>query len=118
MMIESGPMKIFEILSTYRSAFASGLFTTLKLSAVIWMTGLILGALIGVVGRRWPKAVGAPAKSASFVMGSVPVLVFLFWLHFPLAELGLRMPPFWSASIALSIVNVLGVADIVRHALD
>lgn len=51
-------------------------------------------------------------------MGSIPVLVFLFWLHFPLAELGLRLPPFWSASIALSLINILAVADIVRHALS
>jgi His/Glu/Gln/Arg/opine family amino acid ABC transporter permease subunit len=108
---------IFEIITAYHSAFLSGLLTTLKLSAVIWSAGLTVGALLGVMAHRRPRGLGIPTKMASFLMGSVPVLVFLFWLHFPLAELGLRLPPFWSASIALSIVNILAVADIVRHAL-
>ena len=111
-------MNIFEIITAYHSAFLSGILTTLKLSAVIWSAGVTVGALLGVMAHRRPKVLGIPTKTASFIMGSVPILVFLFWLHFPLAELGLRLPPFWSASIALSIVNILAVADTVRHALD
>ena len=113
----SATVTILEIIGTYRAAFLSGLLTTLKLSAVIWSVGITAGALLGVMAHRRPKAFGIPTKAASFVMGSVPILVFLFWLHFPLAELGFRLPPFWSASIAISIVNILAVADIVRHAL-
>lgn len=111
-------MSIFEIIAAYHSAFLSGLLTTLKLSTVIWSAGVTVGALLGVMAHRQPNILGIPTKTASFIMGSVPVLVFLFWLHFPLAELGLRLPPFWSASIALSVVNILAVADIVRHALE
>jgi His/Glu/Gln/Arg/opine family amino acid ABC transporter permease subunit len=111
-------LSIFEIIAAYHSAFLSGLLTTLKLSTVIWSAGVTVGALLGVMAHRQPNILGIPTKTASFIMGSVPVLVFLFWLHFPLAELGLRLPPFWSASIALSVVNILAVADIVRHALE
>ena len=110
-------MSMFEIITAYRSAFLSGLLTTLKLSGVIWAAGLTVGPLLGVMAYHQPRILGIPTRAASFLMGSVPVLVFLFWLHFPLAELGVRLPPFWSASIALSIVNILAVADIVRHAL-
>ncbi len=110
-------MNIFQIFAKYHEALANGLLTTLKLCAVIWCSGLIVGALVGVLAHRQPRLLGIPTKAASFFMGSVPILVFLFWLNFPLAQLGLLIPPFWSASIALSIVNILAVADIVRHAL-
>jgi len=110
-------VNIFQIFVKYHEAFTDGLLTTLKLCLVIWCSGLLVGALVGVMAHRRPRLLGIPTKVASFFMVSVPVLVFLFWLHFPLAQLGVRLPPFWSASIALSIVNILAVADIVRHAL-
>lgn len=110
-------MTILEILQHYRPAFLAGLRTTLALCGVIWSAGVVLGGLLGVMAHRLPRAVGLATAAGSFVMGSVPILVFLYWLHFPLAEFGVRLEPFWSAAIALSIVNVLAVADIVRHAL-
>jgi ABC-type amino acid transport system permease subunit len=50
---------------------------------------------------------------------AIPVLVFLFWLHYPLqAALHVVINPLYTAIAALSIVNVFGVAAIVRAGLD
>jgi ABC-type amino acid transport system permease subunit len=46
------------------------------------------------------------------------VLVFLFWLHFPLQSiLSVVIDPFYTASFALSVLNIFLVCDIVQHAI-
>lgn len=112
-------MSIFEILVKYKDAFAAGLTVTFQLCLVIWATGLIVGALLGIMGARWKFAVGFPSRLVSFMLSGVPVLVFLFWLHYPLqAMLGLVVNPFTTAVVTLSIINIFAVADVVRGVLQ
>ncbi len=92
---------------------------TLKLCLLIWPIGILVGTLLGVAGSRWKVAVGIPSKTTSFVLSGIPILVFLFWLHYPLqAMLNVVIDPFYTATAALSIVNALLVADLVRGVLN
>lgn len=60
-----------------------------------------------------------PARIFSFLLSGVPILVFLFWLHYPAqAMFDLVIDPFYTAAVTLSIVNIFAVADIVRGALN
>jgi His/Glu/Gln/Arg/opine family amino acid ABC transporter permease subunit len=112
-------MSIFEILMKYKEAFAQGLTVTFQLCLVIWAVGLILGAMLGILGARFKFAVGVPSRLFSFVLSGVPVLVFLFWLHYPLqAMLGIAIDPFFTAVATLSIINIFAVADVVRTVLQ
>lgn len=112
-------MTVFQILVEYYPAFLSGLYVTLQLCAIIWSCGLVLGGALGLAGIRFPVSVGLPSNTASFIVGGMPLLVFLFWLHYPVqAVFNVVIDPFYTASFTLSIVNILGVADIVRGALN
>jgi len=112
-------MTIFDILTQYRQEWIQGLLVTLKLSAIIWGGGLVCGALLGVAGAKWNDIVGIPCKIASFILSGMPLLVFLFWLHYPLqAYYQIVVDPFLTAAIALTIVNTLLVADSIRGALN
>ncbi len=112
-------MTIFDILSKYRTEYLLGLWMTLKLCSVIWPVGIVAGTALGIAGARWKKVIGLPSKTASFLLSGVPVLVFLFWLHFPLQSiLGLVIDPFYTSVAALSIVNTLLVADLLRGVLN
>lgn len=111
-------MNVFRILVEHRQEFGIGLFVTVKLCALIWPIGLILGAILGMAGVRWRRVVGMPSRAASFVLGGIPVLVFLFWLHYPLQSmLNVVIDPFYTAVAALSILNTVLVADMVRGVL-
>jgi polar amino acid transport system permease protein len=111
-------MGVWDILLTYHVAFARGLLVTLQLCAVVWSAGLVLGAALGVAGAALPRAVGWPSRAASFILAGVPVLVFLFWLHYPAQALaGVVIDPFVTAAATLAILNIVGVADVVRGAL-
>ncbi|HNQ91847.1 MAG TPA: ABC transporter permease subunit [Alphaproteobacteria bacterium] len=111
-------MSVWDILTTYYPAFLSGLKVTLQLCAIIWTAGLILGGALGLAGNKFPKGVGFPSHGFSFLLGGIPLLVFLFWLHYPVqAMFDVVIDPFYTAAFTLSFVNIFAVADIVRGAL-
>lgn len=111
-------MSVLNILIKYQSAFALGLATTFRLALIIWLAGLFLGTLLGALGARWKIAIGLPSRIFSLALSAIPILVFLFWLHYPLqAMLGVVIDPFITAAVTLSIVNVFAVADVIRGVL-
>jgi ABC-type amino acid transport system permease subunit len=111
-------MDVFDILAKYRQEFLLGLGVTLKLCLIVWSLGIVLGTLLGAAGSRWRLLIGLPSRFASFVLGAVPILVFLFWLHYPFQSLiGVLIHPFYTAVAALSIINILLVADLIRGVL-
>lgn len=110
-------IRFANILSNYHDAFLRGLDTTVRLSLIIWITGLVLGSIIGIAGARW-RPVGGLARSVSFLLGSTPAIVILVWCYYPAqALLGVVIDPFVTAAFALSLINVFVVGDIVRPAI-
>jgi polar amino acid transport system permease protein len=111
-------MGIVDIIIKYHEGLLSGLWVTLKLCLIIWSVGIVGGTLLGYFSARYKLWIGIPTQSATFLLSGVPVLVFLFWLHYPLQEiLGVNIDPFITAAAALSIINIFAVADTVRVAL-
>ncbi len=111
-------MTVIDILINYRQAFLQGLWVTLELSAIIWGSGILIGGALGVWGADSWKSVGIPSRLFSFLLSGVPILVFLFWLHYPAqAMFDLVIDPFYTAALTLAIVNIFGVADVVRGSL-
>jgi ABC-type amino acid transport system permease subunit len=109
---------IVNILIDYHEAFFAGLVVTLQLCAIIWASGLILGTALGVLCARY-HGIGTPTRVFSFFLGAVPLLVFMFWLHYPVqAMFNVVINPFITAAFCLSVINIFGVADLVRSALD
>jgi polar amino acid transport system permease protein len=112
-------MTIINIIITYKESLISGLLVTLGLCLIIWMSGLIFGIIFGALAHRQKESTGLFLKIFSFILASTPILVLLFWLHYPLqAMLGVVVIPFITAAFALSLVNIIGLAQIVRDALD
>lgn len=111
-------MSVFDILINYYPAFLKGLAVTLQLCGLIWVSGIVVGTALGFAGWRQKLWVGVPSRAFSFLLGGIPLLVFLFWLHYPAqAMFNVVIDPFYTAAFTLSIVNIFGVADIVRGAL-
>lgn len=112
-------MSVFEIISNYKEGFLNGLLVTLKLCVIIWGSGILIGGILGVTGAKFKLAIGLPSKVISFILSGIPVLVFLFWLHYPLQSmLHIVVDPFYTASLTISIINIFAVADIFRNAIN
>lgn len=111
-------MSVFDIIINYREGLLAGLLVTLKLCLIIWSTGIVIGTILGYLGSKYRREVGSFSSSASFVLSGIPVLILLFWLHYPLqAVFNISINPFYTAALAISIINVFAVADLVRTAL-
>lgn len=111
--------EVFRILIDYHEAFLDGVGVTLGLSLIIWSAGLVVGTLIGWLSNKLPRSVGLTLSTLSFLGASIPVIVILFWAHYPLqAMLGVVIDPFFTTAYVLSLVNILAVAVIIRNALD
>lgn len=112
-------MSVWSIIYTYKAGLLSGLLVTLVLCLIVWVSGLLFGVLFGALAHRQRESTGLFLKILSFLLASTPVLVLLFWLHYPLqALLGIVVIPFITAAFALSLINIVGVAQIVRDTLE
>jgi ABC-type amino acid transport system permease subunit len=108
------------LLVKYHEAFLSGLAVTIWLTLIIWLSGLLGGGALGILSARYDFAVGIPMRLLAFLIFGIPILVLLFWAHFPLqVALGVMLDPFITAAAVLSIINILTVSDLVRsHIVD
>jgi len=110
---------MFEVLIQHNQLFLKGFLTTLSLLALIMLIGIPLGVFFGVLGGRYSKLIGNIVGGFKFLTKVVPVLVLLFWLHFPLqALLGVVIDPFWTTVVALGFINTVAVAHIVQSDLE
>ena len=111
-------MTVFDILVKYQQAFADGLCVSFQMCLIIWASGILIGSLLGVVAARWPVYLGIPTRIIGFILSGMPMLVFLFWLHYPLQSLlGIVVDPFITAVVTISIINIFAVSEVVRIAL-
>ncbi len=111
-------MNVIDIIINFREALVAGLLVTLGLCLIVWLSGMIFGVLFGWLAHRKQENVGYALKISSFLLASIPLLVLLFWLHYPLQELlGVVIIPFITAAVALSLLNIVSVAQIVRDVL-
>ncbi len=112
-------MNVFDILVNYYPAFLKGFAVTMQLSAIIWGCGLIIGSALGLAGNKYHISVGLPSRIMSFLFSAIPMLLFLFWLHYPAQSMfNVVIAPFITAAFTLAIVNIFAVADVVRGALS
>ena len=93
---------MFDILLQNHQLFLQGLGTTLKLLIFIMLIGIPGGILLGVIGARYSRFVNKLVEGLKFFTKVVPVLVLLFWLHFPFqALLEVVIDPFWTTIFCL-----------------
>ncbi len=92
--------------------------TTIKLILLIAVIGIPLGVMCGVWGGRYSSVMSWIVSGLKFLTKVIPVIVLLFWLHFPLqAILQVVINPFWTTVIALGFVNLIAVAFVIQSEL-
>lgn len=108
-------MSIFEVVFEYRSAYLAGLLVTLKLCGIAWAGGLIGGSAAALSTEWWPRLIGWPVTVLSRITEAIPILVLLFWLHYPAqSALGVAIDPFLTMAALLTVLNALAVFGILH----
>ncbi|MBP6237476.1 MAG: ABC transporter permease subunit [Saprospiraceae bacterium] len=111
--------EVLKLISTYKGEFIIGISVTLRMTILIWILGVLGGTVIGILAAQFPKVVGIPTKIITFVLGGIPVLVFLYWLHYPAQNiLGIQIDGFYTTVFTLTTLNIFLVAEQVRNAVE
>ncbi len=109
---------IFNILTDYSEAILRGLSTTLAICAAVWTIGILGGVVVGYFAQKSAHVAKILTVSA-FLLLSIPVLVLLFWLHYPAqAMLHITIDPLITTIITLSIINIVLTGELVKKVID
>lgn len=96
----------------------SGLRITLLLGTVSIVAGLVLGLFIALTRIYALRPFRVIAKTYTDVFRSIPLLVLLIVVYYALPFVGLRMSPFMSAAVALTLVSGAYTAEIFRAGIE
>ena len=111
-------MNIFEIILKYRRELGQGLFVTFQLCVVTFPLSLIFGASIGLLRYKYPKIIGLVLNILSIIVSSTPIIVFLFWMHYPFQYIfNLVINPFVTSVIVLTTISAFVISDYISNAL-
>jgi len=111
-------MGVFEIISDYRNLFLEGLGNTLLLVAYIYPIGLVIGTILGTISYKYKYSIGILSRGFSTIVAATPILVILFWLHYPLQYmLDVVIDPFYTSVFAISLVAIFLISDIIYNSL-
>ncbi len=110
-------MSVWEILVKYHYQLLGGLQITLWLCAWTYAIGLTAGIVIGVTRYRVGYWLEIPCRIISVILSALPLIVLLFWLHYPLQYLmQVVIKPIYTSITALSLIMTFMVADVVSEA--
>jgi His/Glu/Gln/Arg/opine family amino acid ABC transporter permease subunit len=111
-------MTILDVVFENWRAYLSGLLVTLKLCGTAWTGGLLIGGAVALAAEWLPRGVGWPVNVLSRMTEAIPILVLLFWFHYPVqAALGVTIDPFLTTAVLLTVLNSLAIFGILRRAI-
>jgi polar amino acid transport system permease protein len=108
----------FSDLAPYWPVFLKGAWLTLKMTTVAVVIGVAAGTLLAFAKRARIKWLSPLCSAYIEAVRNTPFLVQLFLLYFGLASLGIHMPTFAAAVLAM-VVNIAAyAAEIIRAGLE
>jgi len=108
-------------LSTFLSsipALAGGAWTTLTLSVLSIFFATILGLVIALMRVSPVKGLRAVAGTYTWIMRGTPLLLLLFFMYFGGPSMGIELPAFTVAVIAVSLNAAAYTAEVMRAAIQ
>lgn len=107
----------FNPLWRYQDQFLQGIQTTLTLTLIATLVGMLIGlAAAALSGSRW-LVLRLAIHVYVEAIRNTPALIQIFLIFFVLPFAGLRLPPFESAAVALSLYMGAYSAEIFRGGL-
>ncbi|MBI2881877.1 MAG: amino acid ABC transporter permease [Candidatus Tectomicrobia bacterium] len=105
----------FGIVWDFRMVYVRGALVTVGLSLYAVVFSMVLGLFIGIARQSKHRVLSLPAAWYVEVLRDTPLLVQIVWIFycFPILT-GLKLSPFWSCVLAISIHMSAYVAEIFR----
>ncbi|MCE6950830.1 amino acid ABC transporter permease [Cereibacter sphaeroides] len=96
----------------------SGLWVTVKLGVTSILGGLVLGLGLALVRLYGMAVFRGLARVYIDILRSIPILVLLIVVYYALPFVGIRLSPFVSAAVTLTLVSSAYTAEIFRAGIE
>jgi polar amino acid transport system permease protein len=102
----------------YQDLFLEGALYTLQLTFISVVVGSIAAGTFAYFHENGPRIARYFIRAYVEVIRNTPALIQIFIIFFVLPHIGLRIPPFQAAALALSIYFCAYAIEIIRSGLE
>lgn len=106
------------LLDSFGKILVPGLVYTIPLTVISFILALVIAVTVALVQFANIRGLKSIARLYIWIIRGTPLLVQLYVIFFGLAQLGMVLPPFTAAVIALAINEGAYCAETVRAALE
>lgn len=104
----------FSLLINSLPALLRGALVTLQLAFVSCFIGVLLGTLLGIAQSAKNKLLNTLITIYVTVIRGTPLLIQLYIVIYLLPEIGIKLPYFWAAVVAIGLNSAAYVSQIIR----
>ncbi|CAN7555025.1 amino acid ABC transporter permease [Devosia sp. LjRoot3] len=108
----------FAAVLAYWPLLLEGIWVTLRLTAITTVLGILIGAFCAVVRTGGPKWAQVIVTAYVEFIRNTPLLIQSYFLIFGIASMGIRLPIFVGAAIALTVNIGAYTTEIVRAGIE
>ena len=107
-----------ELIAEYWPHLMRGLFVSMKIAVIGCVMGTVLGTMLGIV-----QVVGGPILRAIIVfyvtlLRGTPMLIQIAFAVFVLPQIGIVLPEFWAATLAIGFNSSAYLSQIIRGGIQ
>jgi len=106
-----------EFWAEFLGSLLNGLLTTLQMISIAAPAGILMGLLLGTMRVYGGRLLSSIALAITAIFRGFPLLVTLFILFFGLPEVGVYLPPFWTAVIGFVLCSGAYISEYVRGSI-
>ncbi len=106
------------VITDYWPLFVEGAFLTLRLAAIAFVGGMLIGAVCATLSLLNIGPVRAIITVYLALMRGIPFIVIVFLVHFGLPAFGLRTPAIVTGTVALTLFAGAYYVEIIRGAVE
>lgn len=107
----------FDVLWVNLGYIVEGLKFSLALAAISIAGSFVLGMIFASARISERKYFRYPAVAYIELVRSIPLIIFILYVYFAFAGVGIRIDPFWSAALALTVFASAYVAEVIRSGI-
>lgn len=107
-----------EVLFRTRHLLLDGFETTLRLIVLIVLFGQAFGLLLAVMRHGNKPYLNPLLITYIDIVRAIPILVLLMLIYYALPFIGIRLPRFWAATLAMSLNGGAYYAEIFRSGIE
>lgn len=99
-------------------ALLNGVMVSLQITAFAAILGILLGSIFGCAEALNVPLISWPIKCYVFLFRGTPMLVQILFVYYVLPELGVNLPPFWAAGLAIGLNSAAYISQIILTGIN